>query len=171
MIIDSPSAFKLREKPERGNESTEKSGKSWSVPRPNREIREQSLFLSSHKQTLSWLKTRRRLKMRFLRANSRRGPWRVLSAQSRGPQRPRQFEPLIDSLRRRGGREWREKTRVKGMSEGGGGGTSNLTYFRQRQKFMMQRKLCVLLCSSVFLRSWFLKFLCSALRVMKERSR
>ncbi len=120
MIIDSPSAFKLREKPERGNESTEKSGKSWSVPRPNREIREQSLFLSSHKQTLSWLKTRRRLEMRFLRANSRRGPWRVLSAQSRGPQRPRQFEPLIDSLRRWGGREWREKTRVKERSEGGG---------------------------------------------------
>lgn len=66
----------------------------------------------------------------------------VLSAQSRGPQRSRQFEPLIDSLRRWGGREWREKTRVKESSEWGVV-TSNLICFRQRQTCMMKRTLCV----------------------------
>lgn len=51
--------------------------------------REQSRFLSYlHKQTLSWLKTQRRLKMRFLWPNSRRAPGMSYQPRAEGHRGP-----------------------------------------------------------------------------------
>lgn len=138
--------------------------------------REQSRFLSYlHKQTLSWLKTQRRLKMWFLWPNSRRGPWHVLSALSRGPQRPRQFEPC-DKLRnstqrpwigprRRGGRECREKTREKERNEEGlRVGVCLWTCFEHRNE---DEAWCCLMGCLV----QEPKFCCSALKVFKGRAK
>lgn len=49
-------------------------------------------FSPQHKQTLSCLNTRWRLKMRFLPPNSQQDPQHALSVVSRGAQQPRQFE-------------------------------------------------------------------------------
>lgn len=148
------------------------------APRPNREIREQSLFLSVRKQTLSCLETRRRLKMRFLWPNSRRGPWHVLSAQSRGPQKPRQFEPCDRhgnttewpriGLRRWRGRECREKTRGEWEEwrRTESGGVYELACFVETREIYDQTET---LRVAAWRECFCWSFCCSALKVVKER--